>query len=201
MTLTNYQKNPLKWGYSKDVGHDTNSHCALFSDMCELLPLNHSSYSGKYCTGGYTYFKSNKKSQIDYVITNNYGRAKINKFKITETGWHMPDHLPIGVEIHVETMIDVHVLLVRFKLLLESGPKETPRLNIFMKKFNVDEAKAILAVNVDNIIKECENKSADEILNAIYYNLDLSLEKTIIVKEREITIQSDVMKDCNRLFQ
>ena len=83
----------LKWRYSKNVDHDTNSHCALFSDMCELLnilPLNHS------CYRGYTYFKGNK-------------------------------------------------------ILLESGPKESPRLNIFKKKFNV--AKGILADNADNIIK------------------------------------------------
>ena len=58
----------LKWRYSKNVDQYTNSHCALFSDMCELLnilPLNHSFYGGKYFVGGYTYFKGNKKSQID----------------------------------------------------------------------------------------------------------------------------------------
>ena len=172
--------------------------------MCELLnilPLNHSFYRGKYFVGGYTYFKGNKKSQIDYLITNNYGRAKIIKFEIEESGWHLSDHLPLDVQIHAETTINVRVLLVRTKLLLEEWPKEPHRLNIFKKSFNANEAKRILEEDADNVIKECENKSADKILNIIYHHLDLSLEKTIILKEREITTQCDSMKDCDRLFQ
>ena len=182
----------------------TNSHGVLFSDMCELLkilPLNHCFYRGKCFTGGYTYFKGDKKSQIDYVITNNIGRAKIAKFAIVETGWHLSDHLPIGIQINVESTIDVRVLLVRAKLLIEDGPREPTRLKIFKDKFNIADAKQLLIEDATTIINECEDKSPDEILNTIYNHVDSILNKTIIINERVPHLEGNDMKDCDRLFR
>ena len=116
-----------------------------------------------------------------------------------ETGWHLSDHLPIDIQINVESTIDVRVLLVRAKLLIEDGPREPTRLKIF--KDNIADAKQLLIEGAATIINECEDKSPDEILNTIYNHGDSILNKTIIINESVPHLEGNDMKDCDMLFR
>ena len=70
--------------------------------MCEalnILPLNHCIYYDKSLDGDFTYHKSGKRSQIDFILTDNRGRRFVNIFDIVKTGWHASDHLPLDLQI------------------------------------------------------------------------------------------------------
>ena len=202
--LNNVSEKSLKWRYRNNKDIIKNSHGTLFADMCDvlnILPVNHCFYRGKYFDGGYTYFKANKKSQIDFLLTNNVGRAKITQFEIVKSGWHLSDHLPIDIRISAESTIDVRVLVVRTKLLLEDTYKEPRRIKMYNNKFNVGQAKHLLLADADTIFNECQDKSADEVLNSIYDHIDPILRKTTTMEEKVRPVKNPDMKDCDRLFQ
>ena len=74
----------LKWRYEVNADMKTNMNQIHFRNMCEtlkILPLNHMIYLKKIFEGGFTYYKANKTSQIDFVLTNNSGRRNIVDFR------------------------------------------------------------------------------------------------------------------------
>ena len=100
----------LKWIYAENVDSGTNLNKNHFSNMCEVLkvlPLNHCIYYKREFKGGYTYFKANKKSQIDFVVTDNFGRMNVFDFDLVVSGWHFSDHLPVDVTIRCKYNINV----------------------------------------------------------------------------------------------
>ena len=90
--------NSLKWRYDNNIDQTCNINGIQFANMCELLqmlPLNHTIYGNRKFDGSYTYFKANKKSQIDFVLIDNKGRRLVREFKLVNTKWHHSDHLPL----------------------------------------------------------------------------------------------------------
>ena len=56
------------------------------SPMCKIggiFPLNHLVYKNKAFRGGFTYFKANNKSQLDYIYSNKEGLKFIKKRHVT----------------------------------------------------------------------------------------------------------------------
>ena len=95
--------------------------------------------------GHWTYIKDNRKSQIDFLLSNNKGRQNVIAFNVITIGWHFSDHLPIGAVINFPCYINVLSLLARAKSL----NKETAAINnkskikMFKNDFDVEEGKKI----------------------------------------------------------
>ena len=65
-----------------------------FKDLCrinKILPINHLTYKNKIFAGDFTYIKSEKKSQIDFCLTNEEGREYIADFNVLTYSWHLSD--------------------------------------------------------------------------------------------------------------
>ena len=82
--------------YEENVDTANNNQGRTFGiDLCNagnIAPLNHLIGKRKNFPGDFTYFKADKKSQIDYVCTNRIGVNFIDDFVIPEGYWHISDH-------------------------------------------------------------------------------------------------------------
>ena len=65
--------------------------------------------------GDFTYFKGNKKSQIDFAFTNKLGLKLVENFVIQRENWHLSDHRSIQIEINATGMFNSAFLLKRAK--------------------------------------------------------------------------------------
>ena len=63
--------------------------------------------------GDFTYYKTEKKSQIDYVFTTRAGMKFVKNFSICNESWHLSDHRPLCLEIKANEAINCHGLLRR----------------------------------------------------------------------------------------
>ena len=65
--------NSLKWRYNDNIDLNRNANYKNFSNMCgvlKVLPLNHCMYRNTQFEVDWTYFKGNKKSQIESRVAN-----------------------------------------------------------------------------------------------------------------------------------
>ena len=86
------------------------------TDVCntnKIYPINHMKLYGKVYHGDYTYFKNDKRSQIDLALTNNSGRKCIASFEVVSTNWHISDHRPIALKVNIQSKIRCEALLIR----------------------------------------------------------------------------------------
>ena len=101
--------------YATNIDQITNSHgTSYFIDICNVgnvFPVNHIRYKGKQFPGKYTYHKSGKNSQIDFVMTNKEGLQCISQFTIVDLNWHLSDHLPLHLYLEVNENISASGLL------------------------------------------------------------------------------------------
>ena len=116
-------------------------------DLLNILLLNHCIYYNEYFDGNCKYYKGIKKSQIDFVLTNNIGRSNVKSFKIVKSGWHISDHLPLDIQICVTFIINSYALLIRANSLNEEYLVIHNRKSIirFKDKFDINEATSILS--------------------------------------------------------
>ena len=74
--------------YEMNVALISNKHgLAYGKDMCKIggiFPLNHLVYKNKAFKGGFTYFKANNKSQLDYTYYNKEGLKFIKNVMLHE---------------------------------------------------------------------------------------------------------------------
>ena len=89
----------------------------------KTYPINHLKDRGKVFDGDITYIKNDKKSQIDYVITNQKGRDEIVEFQVNKTNWHISSHRPRGVrsELQHKNKIGYHTNQMRRSQLRSYG--------------------------------------------------------------------------------
>ena len=105
--------------YEDNADESSNKHGLTYGyDLCRtgnMFPLNHLIYRTKSFDGDYTYFKGNKKSQIDFVYTNKDGLKLVKEFVIHKDDWHLSDHRSVSVEINANRMFNSVFLLKRAK--------------------------------------------------------------------------------------
>ena len=101
--------------YESNVDKTTNSHGRIFmADICKrnnVYPFNHLKYKGVSYDGDFTYYKNEKMSQIDLVLTNDKGK-NVKSFKIVDCNWHISEHRPVNVNICVNNTLSTNALLV-----------------------------------------------------------------------------------------
>ena len=199
--------NSLKWRYNSNVDDFRDINGSYFVSLCEalnILPLNHCIYYDKSLDGDFTYHKSGKRSQIDYILTDDRGRRFVNIFDIVKTGWHASVHLPLDLQIKLNWKTDLHALQKRAKELDHCYfPHEIKRLNILKHQFHFERAQDMLTENAIYLNQICQNgESADSLLDSIYNVVTLILNSTKCPKERTTTTwQETAMNDCDRLFE
>ena len=201
--------NSLKWKYEENVDKGVNGHKDNFNDMCEvlkILPLNHCTYLKKKFEGGFTYVKANKKSQIDFVITNNSGRRNVDSLELVTEGWHFSDHLPLDLKVRLKYEINTLSLLLRSKSLIESTvPTRNNKtfLKTFKKDFDFNAAKLILENNAAEIARSCCSlQSADFIVDRLHAEMGNTVQRTLKPPRRNRSDESSLtMKECDESFK
>ena len=137
---------------------------------CKIFPLNHLRMHDRTFPGGFTYYKADKKSQIDYVFTDKAGMKYIEKYEICDKNWHLSDHRPLCIDFKASEAINCHSLLRRSKdLNYEFDPQQTKPTrylanydsDIFQGYLN-DNYRGIEKVALDELEKEnLKRKQAD----------------------------------------
>lgn len=126
--------------YAENVDKNSNKHgITYFKDICtvgNVFPINHLIFRKKQFPGAFTYHKSDKHSQIDFVLTNNIGIRSVECFSIIDKDWHLSDHLPISLSIKTTEAISASCILKRARdLNYEFDPNATI-IKRFTKSYN-----------------------------------------------------------------
>ena len=75
--------NDGSWKYVPNI--DTSKN--FFPELCKvggIMPINHLRLNNKEFSGDFTYIKSNKKSQIDYILTDKNGPKYVKDFNVIQ---------------------------------------------------------------------------------------------------------------------
>ena len=206
-------KKSLNWRYTDNCDSGINDNKIFFTDMCDILnilPLNHCIYLKKLFDGDFTYFKANKKSQIDFVLTDNVGRRNVDQFVIVHSGWHFSDHLPIDTDVRCKFEICALSLLIRSRSTMEStGICNTyNRSNNFKlynrKKYDFNAAKELLSERSDEITNICQiSLSSDFIVNRLHKEMGNMIDNTLLRDHRPAinNVKQASMKECDQEFE
>ena len=158
--LDEIQVDGMNWRYEKNCDKGTNLYGrTYFKDLCrtnKILPINHMKYKNKVFTGDFTYIKSNRKSQIDYCLTNNIGRKHITNFSVLPYSWHLSDHRPLELCMKVSAIINCKNLFLRALDLNKEAI--SPKVHRYNKKYNYCSIKEYLTSHSDEINMEVSDK-------------------------------------------
>ena len=196
----------LKWKFEENIDKGENGNKASFKDMCQvlnILPLNHCLYNKKKFAGGFTYHKAGKKSQIDFILTNNVGRRNVDEFTLVTEGWHFSDHIPIDMNTRLKYDISALSLLLRSKsLITPTCPLRNNHLKTFKKDFDFAAAKLLMRANSVNIAQDCNSLTADFIVQRLHTEMGEAISKTVrkTKKNYHFDIDKRSMDDCDESF-
>ena len=163
--------------YTSNIDRNSNNHGkTYFPDICktgDIFPLNHLKYKKKQYTGAYTYHKTGKNSQIDFVLTNRLGMNYITDFQIPSSNWHLSDHRPVYINMKVSEICSATGLLNRARdLNYEYNPNEFT-IKRYTKQYNFGIMQDYFEQNIRNIETDVINsidasniESAIETLNS-----------------------------------
>ena len=177
-------------------------------DLCNtgnILPLNHLRYKNRTFDGNYTYFKADKRSQIDYAFTNLEGIKHIENFEVITEDWHISDHLPICADIRVPEAIHTSFLLKRARELnYEFDPhKETLTRYLSTYDCNIfeDRLKIIYPALERSCRNEIDNGNIDAVLREIDTNIAYIYREAKLKKPEVIPVSVDKMIEANTNFE
>ena len=185
--------------YENNVDVSSNKHGLTYGkDLCtagDIFPLNHLKYRGKTFDGDYTYFKGNKKSQIDYAYTNRNGLRSVKNFFIQKNDWHLSDHRPILLEISGAKLYNSAFLLKRAKELNYEFDPNRPKIVCHLGCYNLDvftdhlrNNEAQLQGDVLGEINKCN-------INNAIIKLDCHLHKALrLAKKKKAVTRNNAPK-------
>ena len=171
--------------------------------MLNILPLNHCLYYENQFDGGYTYFKADKKSQIDFILTNNAGRRNVCDLKLMTSGWHFSDHLPIDVSVRATFNIDPLAIYIRSKALtLCTDISNKSTLKFCRNEFDAEAAKEIMTANAADISRKChDSQYVEPIVSNLHSFLQTTIKQTSYARRPQNIDENDAtMAECDQLF-
>ena len=198
----------LLYGNNSDLS--SNKHGLTYGkDLCmvgDVFPLNHLIYRGKTFDGQCTYFKGNKKSQIDYVYTNKNGLKLVENFVIQKDNWHLSDHRPIVVEIHAARMYNSGFLLKRARELNYEFDPNRPTIVRYLGSYDLDVLTNHLRENEEQIQGDVLAEMSMCNINNAVIKLDTHLRDALRVakKKKTITVNNApkiAMEKANEMFE
>ena len=197
--------------YSKNIDEKTNAHGrTYFPDIClvgKIFPLNHLIYRYKRFIGNFTYHKTDKHSQIDFVLTNQIGIRSIESFSIINENWHLSDHLPVTVSIKTNEAINAMGILRRARdLNYEFDPNSTiikRYSNVY--NYNIMEDYFVqnkLAIEHD-VLRDIDNNNIQRAITTLDGYIENAHKCSKLTKQNTITIDqsSNLMDETNKAYQ
>ena len=196
----------LVYGENADVV--SNHHGRTFGvDLCNtgnIFPLNHLNYGRKQFTGENTYFKGEKKSQIDFVYTNRDGVKLVQDFCIISENWHLSDHRPVVVEILTPEMIQPTIMLRRAKeLTYEYDPhfiKPVRYLSTYDTTRFEDQLKKCFPNIELSILSELEKENISQAILALEDQIKPIYKKSRI-KQKRVVSDEKLMEEANKCYE
>ena len=159
-----------------------------------IFPLNHLKYRGKSFDGDCTYFKGNKKSQIDYFYTNKDG-LKLKNFVIQKDDWHLSDHRPILAELNGTKMFSSAFLLKRAKELNYEFNPHRPTIVRHLGCYNIDLLTNYLRDNEEQLQRDVLGEMSKCNINNAVIKLDHHLHDAIrFAKKKKASTVNNVPK-------
>ena len=159
--LNNISSQINDWHYSENIDINTNSNgINRFPYLCinaEILPLNHLNFGEFSFPGQFTYHKAGKSSQIDFVLVNSQSINDINNFGFLNTDWHISDHIPVTLEIHVSQKSSLENILLRANDL--NNKLQPVKFTRFRGAFNYDV--------INNHLSDMQTNTLDSLYNSI----------------------------------
>ena len=108
---------PCRWKYLPNCDTNQNNYGkTYFVDMCttcKICPINNIVYKRKEFKSDFTYIKHNKKSHIDFILTNKDGLNNVTQFSIINNDWHLSDHRPVTCELNLPRTTNANNILLR----------------------------------------------------------------------------------------
>ena len=157
------------WHYSKNVDVTTNIHGRTFmTDVCkrnDTYPINHLKYKCTNFGGDFTYIKNEKKSQIDFTLTNSDGRNHITSFSIINQDWHISDHRPVCVDVCIDCTTSSNSLLVRAENLNYEFSPDVSVIQRFNKSYNLNVIDDYIESNCEILYKGVSNALQNDNIN------------------------------------
>ena len=197
-----------KMCYVENADTSSNSHGLTYGvDMCnssKIFPINHLKLGNVTFAGDFTYYKANKRSQIDFVFTDYAGLKSIIEFAIPNENWHLSDHRPVCVEIQAKEGIDCSSLLRRAKdLNYVFDPNHTKPVR-YLGKYDYKLFENLLKCNFKYIEGAVMEKLDNEDINGAILQIEDKLAKvyrTSKVKENTNNgVNNNAMEKANTDF-
>ena len=168
------------WKYDKNVDKNLNSHGKFyFQDLCttaNVMPLNHLRYKKLKFDGDFTYQKANKKSQIDYVLTDSEGRKLVSKFSIIQNDWFISDHKPVTVVLSLDSVTPASMLYKRAVELNFDITKPVVKVSRFKGTYDYDKVKEKLVAGRIEIITTINDLVEKQDIESALHYLDGQLQ-------------------------
>ena len=178
--------------YEDNVDGTSNKHGLTYGkDLCktgDIFPLNHLLYRGKVFDGDYTYFKGNKKSQIDFAYTNKIGLKLVENFVIQKDDWHLSDHRAILVEINATGMFNSAFLLKRAKELNYEFDPNRATIVRHLGTYNIDVLTNYLRDNDERLQEDVLGEVSRFDINKAVIKLDTHLHDALRVSKKKKTV-------------
>ena len=83
----------------------------MLFNTTSALPVNHLINETSKFDGGFTFCRNNKRSQIDWCLSNSYQMPYLNEFVIDRNGPDISDHKPIIAEVNINGEKSVDAIL------------------------------------------------------------------------------------------
>ena len=126
------------------------------TDICKrnnIYPINHLKYIRSTFDGDFTYYKNEKKSQIDFILTNCVGREFITSFSGTDQYWHISDDRPVYLNIYIDCITSSFTLLVRAEDFNYEFSPDTPNIQRYTKSYNLDIIDTFIEHNSETFLE------------------------------------------------
>ena len=135
---------------------------------CKVHPINDLTYKGKQFQSDFTYIKRDKKSHIDFILTNKTGLNNVLEFS---DDWHLSDHRPVALTLRLPHSLNVNNLYSRA---LDLNAERLANNNVvrLTSKYNYDLVSQYMdghkVVTEQNIITALNNNDPETAIT--YFN-------------------------------
>ena len=132
---------PCRWKYLPNCDTTLNNYGkTYFVDMCtacKIHPINNIIYKGNKYKSDFTYIKHNKKSHIDFILTDKDGLHNVTDFNVLTNDWHLSDHRPVTCTLDIPRTTNANNIFLR-ALELNTDRMDNNKITRLSSKYNYD---------------------------------------------------------------
>ena len=201
-----FQEQRLAYLDNKDnvSNHHGRTYGIELCNSCKIFPLNHLRMYNKTHQGDFTYFKAERKSQIDLVFTNRAGIKYVKGYDICNESWHLSDHRPLCLELKAVESISCQSLLRRSKdLNYEFDPLLTKPVR-YLSTYDAGRFQDYLKDNFSSIetkvLNEIEKENVNRAIDQFEEHLKRAYKIAKVKVDKKEQIQYKKIEEANTHF-